>query len=90
MPWKEVTPMEEMIRFVSLVKTDRYTFTEVCEQFGVSRKTGYKHLGRYEEAGMAGLAPRSHRPLTSPQRQGIGRRTLCQLPRRRPARNLRL
>jgi transposase-like protein len=62
MPWKEVTPMEEMMRFVSLVKTDRYTFTEVCEQFGVSRKTGYKHLARYEEEGLAGLAPRSHRP----------------------------
>jgi transposase-like protein len=46
MPWKEVTPMEEMIRFVSLVKTHRYTFTEVCEQFGVSRKTGYKHRKR--------------------------------------------
>ena len=51
MPWKNVTPMEEIIRFVMLAQSDRYSFTELCLQFGISRKTGYKHLARYAAAG---------------------------------------
>src|SRR5690349_18099332 len=43
-------PMEEIIRFVSLAQTDRFTIRELCEQFGISRKTGYKHLERYVNA----------------------------------------
>lgn len=47
MPWKNTTPMEEIIRFVSLAQTGRFTITELCEQFTISRKTAYKHLERY-------------------------------------------
>jgi hypothetical protein len=36
MPWKNVTPMEEIIRFVMLAQSARFTVTE-CEQFGISR-----------------------------------------------------
>jgi transposase InsO family protein len=39
-----------------------------CEQFGISRKTGYKHLGRYASDGLKGLQARSHRPHRFPQR----------------------
>ena len=42
--------------------------TELCEQFGISRKTGYKHLERCAALGLAGLQPRSYRPHHSPQR----------------------
>lgn len=68
MPWKNVTAMEEITRFVLLAQTDRFTVTELCEQFGISRKTGYKHLERYAAAGLKGLQPRSHRPHAFPQR----------------------
>ena len=68
MPWKSVTPMDEIIRFVSLAQTDRFTVTDLCEQFGISRKTGYKHLERYAAAGLKGLQTRSHRPHQFPQR----------------------
>ncbi len=68
MPWKQVTTMDEKLRFVSLLKTDRYTMTELCEQFGISRKTGHEYLERYDESGVAGLVPRSHRPLSCPHR----------------------
>jgi hypothetical protein len=44
MPWKEVTPMEGITRFVSLVASGRFMVTELCADFGVSRKTAYKHL----------------------------------------------
>ena len=50
MPWKEVTPMEEITRFVMQAQSDRFTITELCEQFGISRKTGYKHLERIRGA----------------------------------------
>ncbi len=68
MPWNTVTNMEEIHRFVVLARSGRYTVTELCEQFGISRKTGYKHLDRYAESGLAGLQPRSHRPHRSPER----------------------
>ncbi len=44
MPWTNVTYMEEINRFVILARSGRFTVTELCEQFGISRKTGYKHL----------------------------------------------
>jgi hypothetical protein len=68
MPWTNVTYMEEINRFVILARSGRFTVTELCEQFGISRKTGYKHLERYAALGLAGLHPRSHRPHHSPQR----------------------
>jgi predicted ArsR family transcriptional regulator len=39
--------MEEIIRYVSLAQTGRFTITDLCEQFGISRKTANKHLDRY-------------------------------------------
>jgi transposase len=68
MPWKTVTNMEEINRFVMLARSGRFSVTDLCEQFGISRKTGYKHLERYAALGLAGLQPRSHRPRHSPQR----------------------
>jgi len=60
--------MEEIIRFVMLAQSARFTVSELCEQFGISRKTGYKHLDRYAAGGLKGLAVRSHRPHQFPQR----------------------
>jgi len=51
-----------------LAQSDRFTITELCEQFGISRKTGHKHLERYATAGLKGLLVRSHRPHAFPQR----------------------
>ncbi len=68
MRWKNVTDAEEITRFVLLAQRARYTVTELCEQFGISRKTRYKHLERYAATGLKGLQPRSHRPHAFPQR----------------------
>jgi transposase InsO family protein len=68
MAWKNVTLMDEIIRFVMLAQSGRFTVSELCEQFGISRKTGYKHLARYAAGGLKGLALRSHRPHRFPQR----------------------
>jgi transposase len=68
MPWKTTTPMEEALRFVTLAQTERFTLTELCGQFCISRKTAYKHLERYAAGGYKALAPRTSRPLHSPVR----------------------
>ena len=62
MLWNQITAMEEIIRFVMLAQSARFPITELCEQFGISRKTGYKYLTRYEAEGLNGLRQRSHRP----------------------------
>ena len=41
MPWKESSVMEERLRFVARL-LDGETMTDVCREFGISRKTGYK------------------------------------------------
>lgn len=43
------------------------TFSELCESFEISRKTGYKWVKRYEEYGVNGLQDRSRAPLSHPQ-----------------------
>ena len=83
MPWKNVTAMDEIIRFVSVAQTGRFTVTELCEQFGISRKTGYKHLGRYASDGLKGLQERSHRPHRFPQRTDAAVEALIKAERRR-------
>lgn len=40
--------------------------TELCEDFGISRKTAYKWWARYVKYGAAGLSERSHAPLVVP------------------------
>ena len=73
MPWKEVTPMEEITRFVMQAQSDRFTITELCEQFGISRKTGYRHLERYTTGGLKGLQELSPGCLEDVRREGIVR-----------------
>jgi putative transposase len=36
--------------------------TALCEEFGISRKTGYKIFQRYQQIGVRGLSDRSRRP----------------------------
>lgn len=69
MPWKETRPMEERFRFIALEENWGGSFSELCEEFGISRRTGYKWLKRYGEQGtLAALADRSRRPRKSPRR----------------------
>ena len=39
--------MDEKERFVTLARTGRFTLTDLCRDFGISRKTGHKYLERY-------------------------------------------
>src|SRR4029453_12127099 len=62
MPWKASSGMEERLRFVARL-LDGEAMTDVCRDFGVSRKTGYKIFDRYKEHGLAALSDRSRRPV---------------------------
>jgi transposase InsO family protein len=63
-----------------------FTMTELCARYGVSRKTGYKWLARYEAGGLPGLADRSRAPQHCPHRlAGSLARLLCQARRTHPS-----
>ena len=66
MPGKESTAMEERKRFIQEAKTGSTTLTRLCQQFGISRQTGYKWLKREREEGEQGLQDRSRKPKSSP------------------------
>jgi putative transposase len=66
MPWQEVTPVEQRLDFIRDYKTEQFTMTELVSQYGISRKTGYKWLERYETEGIVGLQDQSRRPQVSP------------------------
>jgi transposase InsO family protein len=59
--------MDERVQFISDYRRQLFTMTELCERYGVSRKTGYSLVARYERDGVGGLALRSSRPHHSPQ-----------------------
>ncbi len=62
MPWKESSVMEERLRFVARL-LEGEPMSDVCRQFGISRKTGYKIYNRYKEHGLEALCDRSRRPV---------------------------
>ena len=61
MPWKECHVVDERVRFVRRL-LDGESMSGLCEEFGISRKTGYKIFQRYQQIGVRGLSDRSRRP----------------------------
>ncbi len=68
MPWKEVSFVNELVRFITEVNESPESFAAVCRSFGISRKTGYKWCDRYEREGPAGLQVRRPVAQTCPHR----------------------
>jgi transposase InsO family protein len=65
MPWKESHCVEKRFELINrYAKGER--ISDLCEEFGVSRKTGYKFLSRYRSLGQLGLQDQSRRPKTTP------------------------
>jgi transposase InsO family protein len=65
MPWKDA--LTERHRFIVMCRESDESFTEICEEFGISRQKGYKWLARFEEGGIGALADRSRRPHSNPR-----------------------
>jgi putative transposase len=66
MGWRETCAVDERMRFVMAVEKGEEPFAAICRRFGVSRRTGYKWLERYDEVGVEGLIDRSRAPLNHP------------------------
>lgn len=68
MPWQESSPMSERLAFVQACLDRKKRIVDICNEFGISEKTGHKQLKRFREEGVEGLDNRSHAGLSHPYR----------------------
>lgn len=62
MPWKTESKMSLKVDFIDEVLSNRQKFSSLCRKFGISRKTGYKWLKRYQAGGIENLEDGPKRP----------------------------
>jgi transposase-like protein len=62
MPWKECDVMDARTKFIARL-LDEEQMSEVCRDFGISRKTGYKIWNRYQNYGAEAFTDRSRQPV---------------------------
>jgi transposase-like protein len=78
MGWKGVTIMDQRVRFIAEYLKGCFPFNELCLQFSISRKTGYKWVMRYIRGGSEALSDQSTRPNSCPhERMMLLFRQLC-------------
>ncbi len=77
MPWTETNVMDQRTDFVLRVLRNAERFGDLCGEFGISRKTGYKWKERFFREGLSGLANHSRRPNTTPNE--ISETMVCQI-----------
>ena len=58
--------MNERVKFIARYLENAETITGLCESFGISRKTGYKWVERYDLGGVRALADHSRAPHSHP------------------------
>ena len=66
MSWKEVKVEEQRLNFIKEHIEAKVPFTKLCQNYGISRKTGYKWLERFLEKGEEGLRNLSRAPHSHP------------------------
>src|SRR5262245_60317453 len=95
MPWKEASPMDQGTQFIADHLRDTLSITELCELYGISRKTGYRWIDRYLRQGPRGwrnardgpgIRPMPRRRRSSPRSSRRSRRDLEHLLRALAAR----
>lgn len=67
---QQICCMDEKLSFVGDCLRGAFPMVSLCEAYGISRKTGYKWLGRHRELGPEGLLERSR----APRRPALARR----------------
>jgi transposase InsO family protein len=58
--------MDQRTQFIAACLVGEETMSLLCRRFGISRKTGYKWLARFQAGGPAALVERSHAPHRQP------------------------
>ena len=66
MPWSQTSSMDQRTQFIADYLREVLSVTELCDLYGIARKTAYKWIDRYLWQGPAGLEERSRRPQRSP------------------------
>ena len=83
MPWKDTSVVNQRTEFVLKALQGKVSFLELCREYGISRKTGYKWKKRFVEDGLEGLADQSRRPSQSPSQ--VDEDTVCKIVRLKTA-----
>jgi len=66
MPWREKSVMDQREEFVLRALSEEMSFSQLCKEYGISRKTGYKWKERFLNQGKSGLYDQSRKPNNSP------------------------
>jgi transposase InsO family protein len=66
-PWKASRPMDLKVEFVTRLKKGE-RMTDLCEEYGIHRQTGYEVWNRYQQRGAEGLLPQSKAPRRQPHK----------------------
>lgn len=83
MPWQECDVMSLRLEFVLRSLGETTPFVELCREYGISAKTGYKWKERFLEFGAAGLHDQSRRPASSPD--ALAEDAVCEIVRLKKA-----
>lgn len=76
MPWHTITQMNQRSEFVMKAKACG-NFRELCREYGISARVGYKWCRRFEQEGLDGLRDRSRRPHSAPE--GLEELEVCRI-----------
>jgi len=68
MAWGDVDVEEQRMRFVIAASGKEKSFRQLCQEFEISRPTGYEWRRRYQSGGYQAVVEKSRRPQHSPQR----------------------
>ena len=66
MPWSNLSPMDHKTQFIADFLRHSLSITELCFHYGISRKTAYKWINRYQQDSISGLEDRSRKPKSCP------------------------
>jgi transposase InsO family protein len=66
MPWGEKTVEEIRKEFIQELENRKQNMSSLCREFGISRKTGYKWIGRSQDSGC--LKDMSRKPHSMPKK----------------------
>jgi putative transposase len=66
MPWTQASAPDMRLQFIADYHRSLFSFADLCRRYGISRKTGYKWVERYQREGPTGLLDRTHRTRACP------------------------
>jgi transposase InsO family protein len=70
MAWATMNVDDQRMRFVVRASRHEQSMSALCQEFAISRPTGYQWLRRFTAEGVAGVVEQSRRPHQSPTRTG--------------------